>query len=398
VTVDDGTGQETQPPGVSALELFFDLVFVFTITQLTTVLTQEPTWNGLLRVMLMLGIICWMYGGYVWLTNSVTVDRVTRRLTLLGGMAGFLIVALAIPQAFTGAGKIFGLAYVGVVLIHFAMFARSSRLSVVQAIVGLVPYNISTALLVLLGGVAGGTAQYALWGLAFAVEWSSPKLIDDSGFEIEPSHFVERHGLVVIVAIGESIIAVGIGAAGLPLDLLLVAAATLGLALSACLWWSYFGADEGRAEQAMRDAPMQKRPRLAINAFGYWHLLILLGIVAIASALKPTVSHPLDPLTVARASALGGGVAVFLAGEVLFRRALAIGSPRARTVAGLLAIATIPVGTDVSAMGQLAVLVVLLIGMLGTEVFAWGRWTDGRAAAVRGPHGGDRHRRGGMGH
>jgi len=350
--------------GVSTLELFFDLVFVFTITQLTSVLSDEPTWTGLLQVSLMLGIIFWMYGGFAWLTNLVAPDRLMRRLTLLGGMAGFLVIALAVPQSFSGAGATFGLAYLAVVLVHFGMFAVSSHLTLRQAIVGLVPYNLSTALLVVVGGIIGGTAQYVIWATAFVLMWTSAKLIDDSGFEIQPRHFVERHGLVVIVAIGESIIAVGIGAAGLPVDLDLIVAGVLGLALSACLWWSYFGSDEGLAEDRMAQAPMSDRPRLAINAFGYWHLPILLGIIAIATALKETTAHPFDELETAKALALGGGVSIFLVGEGLFRWTLSMGAEWGRGLTGVIALATIPIGTAVSAAAQLLVLLVLLIGML----------------------------------
>jgi low temperature requirement protein LtrA len=292
--------------GVSTLELFFDLVFVFTITQLTGVLVREPSWKGLLQVALMLGVIFWMYGGYAWLTNAVAPDRLTRRLTLLGGMAGFFVVALATPRAFAGSGTAFGLAYVAVVLVHLGMFARSSRVSVVKAIIGLAPFNLFTALLVLAGGVLGGTAQYLLWGAAVTLEWISPKIIDDSGFVIEPGHFVERHGLVVLVAIGESVIAVGIGAARLAVNAELVAAAILGLSLSACLWWSYFGSDDGSAERALDDAPTEKRPKLAVDAFGYWHLLILLGIIAMAFALRTATGHAFAALPQAQAIRAGG--------------------------------------------------------------------------------------------
>ncbi len=147
-------------------------------------------------------------------------------------MAGFLVVALSVPGAFAGSGATFGLAYLGVVLVHLGMFTLSSRLTVTQAILRLAPFNLATALLVLVGGTLGGTAQYVIWTSAFVLAWISPKLVDDTGFVIEPGHFVERHGLVVIVAIGESIIAVGIGAAGLPVDAGLVTAAVLGLGLS----------------------------------------------------------------------------------------------------------------------------------------------------------------------
>ncbi len=249
--------------------MFFDLVFVFTITQLTGVLAREPSWKGLLQVALMLGVIFWMYGGYAWLTNAVTPDRLTRRLTLLGGMAAFFVVALAIPRAFSGSGTAFGLAYLAVVLVHLGMFVRSSRVSVVRAIVGLAPFNLATALLVLAGGIAGGTAQYVVWIAAVTLEWISPRIIDDSGFMIEPGHFVERHGLVVLVAIGESVVAAGIGAARLAVNAELVVAAILGLGLSACLWWCHFATDEGSAERALNDAPQANKPRLAVDAFGY---------------------------------------------------------------------------------------------------------------------------------
>lgn len=352
---------------VSPLELFFDLVFVFTITQLTNVLVRQPSWKGLLQVSLMLGVIFWMYGGYAWLTNSVALDRLTRRLTLLGGMAGFFVVALAIPGAFSGTGAAFGIAYLAVCLIHMGMFARSSRLTVVQAIRGLVPFNLSTAFLVLVGGVVGGTPQYLLWGTAFAFEWASPKLIDDSGFVIEPGHFVERHGLVVLVAIGESVVAVGIGAAGLKVDAGLLAATMLGLALSACLWWTHFGSDDGSAEQAMSDARAENRPALAIEAFGYWHLPILLGIVVIAFALRTVTGNAFASLPQAQAIALGGGACTFLLGQALFRRTLGLGGVRRRALTGMLALATIPIGSRFSAALQLVALIALFVAMLSAD-------------------------------
>jgi low temperature requirement protein LtrA len=362
----DGAAPEERT-GVSTLELFFDLVFVFTITQLTSVLAHETSWKGLLQVTLMLGVIFWMYGGYAWLTNAVALDRLTRRLTLLGGMAGFLVLSLAIPQAFTGSGATFGLAYLVIVSIHIGMFARSSRMTVVQAVLGLLPFNLSTALLVVLGGVLGGDLQYVLWAAAFVGEWISPMFFDDSGFEIAPGHFVERHGLVVIVAIGESVVAVGIGAGGLPVDAALVVAAVLGLALSACLWWSYFGSDEGAAEAAMDRAPMAERPWLAVKAFGYWHLFLLLGVIAMATGLKQAIGDDFDPLTSRYALALGGGAAVFLLGEALFRRELGLAGARGRAVAALLALATIPLGTEVAAAAQNGALVALFIAMLATQ-------------------------------
>jgi low temperature requirement protein LtrA len=220
---------------------------------------------------------------------------------------------------------------------------------------------------VLAGGLAGGTAQYALWALAVGLEWVTPRLIGGAaGFEIAPGHFVERHGLVVLIAIGESIVAVGVGASERPLDLELAVVASVGLALSACLWWTYFGGDDTRAEYALAAAPPDRRPALAIDAFGYWHLVLLVGVIAIAAAEKTVVSHPLDGLEAAQAIALGGGVAVFLAGEALFRRSLAIGPIGGRAAVAVLALATIPLAL-VAAVLQLGALVAVLAAMFAIE-------------------------------
>jgi low temperature requirement protein LtrA len=352
---------------VSTLELFFDLVFVFTITQLTTVLADAPTWRGLLQAVLMLGVIWWMYGGYAWLTNAVAPDRLSRRLVLLGGMAGYLVLALAIPRAFDDAGAAFGGAYVVIVAIHATLFSRAGSVSVTQALRGLAASNFLTALLVLAGGIAGGTAQYVLWALAFVGEWVTPRLTEQEAFQVATTHFVERHGLVIIVALGESIVAVGIGAAGLPIDLELVGVAVLGLLLSACLWWTYFGGDEAEAEHALSGAPPARRPRMAVDAFGYAFLPLLLGIVAASAALKKATGHPFDELELARSLQLAGGVALFMAGDALFRAALGLGAAPWRLAAAGAAFATIPLGTQASATAQLAALVVILAGALSLE-------------------------------
>ena len=203
----------------STLELFFDLVCVLPITQLTDVLYQAPTLRSLIQVVVMLALIWWMYGGYFWLTNSVTADTTLRRLDLLGGMGGYLMIAHAVPGAFASSGLAFGLAYLVIVGIHTALFTRASSASVVTAILRITPLNLVSAVLVVAGGAVGGAAQYALWAAAVALQWLTPVIRGLQGFEVAPAHFVERHGLVLIVVIGESVVAVGIGAAGLPVDL-----------------------------------------------------------------------------------------------------------------------------------------------------------------------------------
>jgi low temperature requirement protein LtrA len=361
------SSQAATPGRVSTLELFFDLVFVFTITQLTSVLAAHPSVRGVLQVSLLLTVIWWMYGGYAWLTNAVQLDRLSRRLLLLGGMASYLVLALAIPRTFSGAGTAFGLAYLAVVLVHAALFTRSSSGSVVRGILRVAPFNVVTALLVLLGGSLGGTTEYALLAAAGTIQWLSPHLTLRRGFSIGPAHFVERHGLVVLIAIGESVVAVGIGAEGLPIDLELVVVAVLGLALSACLWWAYFGGDDSRAEHALADAPEDERPALALTSFGYCHLLILLGIIAVAAALREATGHAFDELETARALILAGGVAAFLVGDALFRLTLQIGRLRWRLVAAVVVLATTPLGTSVAAVAQITAVVLVLLACFAAE-------------------------------
>ena len=360
-------GQAEQVERVSTLELFFDLVFVFTITQLTAVLSDDPTPRGLLRVVLMLGVIFWMYGGYAWMTNAVATDRAARRLLLLGGMAGFLVLALAIPRAFSEGDLAFGIAYLVIVGIHTGLYSRTGVPHTVRALVRLAPFNLVSALLVLAAVMVEGTAAYLVWAAAFALEWFTPRLASTGGFRIAPAHFVERHGLVVIVALGESIVAIGIGAAGLPVDLALATVAVLALLVAACLWWAYFGGDDTRAEHALAAVPDDRRGWVAVQAFGYWHLPMLLGIIVLAAGLKDVVGHAFDPLDLAHAIMLSGGVAVFLAGDVRFRRTLQIGPGHLRALAAALALATTPLGPTVSGLAQLVALLLVLAASLSAE-------------------------------
>ena len=355
---------------VTPLELFFDLVFVFTITQLTSVLFHAPTLRGGAQVVLMLGVIWWMYGGYAWMTNAVSAHTTARRLLLLGGMGGYFVLALSIPHAFDGSGLAFGLAYLVVVSVHTALFTRAATASVTRAIFKLAPFNVVAALVIVLGGALGGTTQYVLWAAAVCFEWLTPVVRVNRGFQIAPAHFVERHGLVVLIAIGESVVAVGIGVSHLAVDGALVVAVLLGLALSACLWWLYFVADPERAERAMAAMGPIRRARAALNAYGYAHLPILLGIVAIAAAERAAFERPFHELSWARAAILAAGVASFLIGDVLLRYELGIGRGEARLAAAALALATTMLGALVCPAAQIGFLVAMLVAVTLLETRA----------------------------
>jgi low temperature requirement protein LtrA len=352
---------------VSTLELFFDLVFVFTITQLTGVLAHDPDLLHLLRVAVMLAIIFWMYGGYVWLTNAVAANTAARRLVLLGGMAGFLLLSLAVPDAFDGGGLGFGLAYAVVVLVHIALFTRTQRVRSARDLARIGLLNVAGAALIVLGGALGGIPQLILWILVPLVWWLVATYRQLSGaFEIGAVHFVERHGLVLIIAIGESLIALALGLGDLKLGPALAAVAVLGLALSACLWWTYFGGDDTGAEHALTAAPRERRGRLAIEAFGHAYLGLLLGVIAIAAGLEGGAHHPFGPLAVGYAVALGGGVALYLASDAWFRWRLRIGRPGHRALAAIPALATIALGLW-TAVAQVAALVVVFAVLFAVE-------------------------------
>ncbi len=352
---------------VTTLELFFDLVFVFTLTQLTEVLVHEGLGRGLAQGSLMLGIIFFMYGGYAWLTNAVVLDTGLRRGGLLAGMAAYLTLALAVPDAFADTGAAFGLAYLVVVGLHLVLYRLSSSVGSRRGILAIAPSNLAGAGLVLAGGLAGGTAQYALWAAAVAVLWLVPLLGAVGSFELSPAHFIERHGLVVIVAIGESVVAIGLGAREAELSLGLVAITTLGLGLNALLWWTYFGGDDARAETALEAMPAGRRGRAALLGYGHCHLALLGGVIAVAAGLTEVVAHPGEALEATPALELAGGAALFLLGDAALRRTLGIGDGRWRALAGVALLVTVPLGLSLSGAAMLVGLVALYALALGVE-------------------------------
>jgi low temperature requirement protein LtrA len=351
---------------VSSLELFFDLVFVFTITQLTGVLVAGGDGASAFQVVVMLLVIWWMYDGYAWLTNAIATDLLRFRLLLLGGMGGFLVIALAIPAAYAGKGLAFAIGYIVVVVLHAGMYAKGTSVSEVAAILRIVPFNLTAAALVLMGGIIGGRAQDVLWALAGMLLWVTPWFTSVEGFVIAAEHFVERHGLVIIIALGESIVVIGAAASGVPLDLRLVVVALLSLALSATLWWLYFR-DEDAIEHAMTSAGQARRARLALVGFGYWHYGLLLGVVAVAAGLKKAVGDPYDHLDGWIGVELAVGVALFVWCTVGFCRTIGLDVSAPRLVAGAAALLTIPIGTEWTAAAQLAALVAIVAAALVVE-------------------------------
>jgi low temperature requirement protein LtrA len=348
-------------PRVSTLELFFDLVFVFTITQLTSFLLRDPTIAGLVQMVLLFGNVWWMYGGYAWLTNAVPPRGVAVRLLLLVGMGGFLLIALSIPTAFGRGGVAFGIGYMVVTLVHTGLFWRGSQQSIASAIGRLGPFNLITAALLLVAGFTPGGVRIVLFAVGGVLHWITPYLIHQSAFTIRAGHFVERHGLIVLIAIGESVVAVGIGLGAIELPAGRIVAALLGLALTAALWWLYFDGDDARAEAALEAAPPERKPWIALNAFGYAFVPILGGIVLFAAGLKLAVVRYNEPSTVSAAVFLAAGVAIYLAGLALFRWLIDVHRIAVRLLMAVVALMTTFIGLGTTPVIQLAALVLILV-------------------------------------
>jgi low temperature requirement protein LtrA len=350
---------------VSTLELFFDLVFVFAITQVSHLFGEAHRALDFLRAFLVLAIVWWMYGGYAWLTSNVAMRRLSYRVLLVCAMAGFLIIALRIPTVAGRHGLAFGLAYLVVVVIHSALFTHAPNSSA-RAILGILPFNLLLAIAVLASGVVSERWNWIPWTVGGAAILATTVTRRERDFQLSPSHFVERHGLVVLIALGESVVATGVVAESLPVGIWLVVWVVIGLALAAALWWTYFDGDDERAEEAMHRASGGERARLALQAYYYAHLVMIAGIVITAAGVHEAVGH-LEQAPASVAWLISGGVALYLGGAAWFRALLEIGPIRQRVGTGIVALGVVYIGEWAGSLIQLAVVVLVLVGMLAVE-------------------------------
>ncbi len=345
---------------VSTLELFFDLIFVFTVAQFTAIIAHDPL-VGLLQTVLMFGFLWWMYSGYAWLTNVIPPERPARRILLLIAMAGWLVVALAIPAAFHGGGGIWiAVGLLVIVLVHGLMYLQAARAFGAVFIANLV------AVAAVFAAEIGpeGLWRYVFWALASAVVWSVPIWHGQRGLRLHPAHITERHGLVVIVALGESVVAIGIGAAGLAIDADLLIAAVLGLAIGACMWWSLFVHDLPATEHALTaTADATKRVRKVLAGLYYSYIPVLVGILITAAGLKHAVGHAMEPLDPASTLLLSGGVATFLLGTAGLRFSMPLPRPLERVALAAAVLVIAPLGLVNTALQLGAIVIVLVAGL-----------------------------------
>jgi low temperature requirement protein LtrA len=273
--------------GVTPLELFFDLVFVLAIAQCTALMAVDPTWQQFTRSLLVLAVLWWSWVGYAWLTSVVDPDETLVRVVMFAAMAGLLVASLCVPEVFGDLGLLFAGAYGVVRAAHIALLLIASRddPDLRRSVVGLTVSSSAGVALIVAASFADGLAQGALWALAVALDMAGPFVFGAEGWTLVPQHFTERHGLILIIALGESIVAIGLGAeAGV--DAGVVAGAALGVAVAAALWWSYFDVTALTAEHRLSGtAPGRERNELARDAYSYLHFPMVAGIVLMALGL-----------------------------------------------------------------------------------------------------------------
>src|SRR3954468_14477164 len=284
-------------------------------------MARDTTWEGLAKGLLVLGVLWWSWVGYAWLTSVVDPEEGVVRLTIFAAMAALLVAALCVPTVFDDGAGTFAVAYAVVRIAHIVLFLAASRgdPALRQSVVGLAGSTAIGTGLLIGAAFADGLLQGALWALALGLDMAGPFFFGAEGWKIVPGHFAERHGLIVLIALGESIVAIGVGAE-VGIDIGTVSAAVLGTIVAAALWWLYFDVVALVAARRLENAaPGRERNAVARDSFSYLHFPMIAGIILMALGLKKTLAHTGDELPAVAAAALLGGAALYLLAHVAFR-------------------------------------------------------------------------------
>ena len=362
--------EEGGPARVTSLELFFDLVFVFALTQVTALIARDPTFASMGRGLLVLAILWWAWSGYAWLTSTVDPELALTRVVMFAAMGAMLIVALATPRAFGDDGVVWGVAYLALRLLHAALFRLGARgdpalrHQVVSLVLSVIP---GAGLIILAGAALEGTARDLLWVAAVLLDYGIVLSFGVEGWRVRAEHFAERFALIVIIALGESIVAIGVGAQDLRLDALEIAAALTALAVVCLLWWGYFDVSALIAEHRFREATGADQLRLARDAYALLHLPMVAGIALFAVGVKKTLGDPGDALKDMPAVALCAGLALYAVAHVAFRlRSIgALSVPW--TLAALGCLALLPIAMTAASLVALALLAVVWLALIAYE-------------------------------
>jgi low temperature requirement protein LtrA len=333
-------------------------------------MAHDLSWTSMGQGLLVLAALWWGWGAYGWLTNHVSGDDDLARVVVIVAMAAMVLVALAVPGAFDEHALLFALAYLAMRLAHLALWwvASADDPDVHLAVARLVPTAVTGPLLILAASLFDGTLQAALWIVALVLDYGGPYVRGVAGYRVHPAHFAERFSLIIIIVLGESIVAIGVGAGDEPLDTAIGLAAVLGLLTSAALWWAYFDVVAELAARRLAELHGEARNMLARDAFAYLHLPLIAGIELFALGVEQVVGHTDEALKTEAATALFGGVALYLLAHVAFKLRATDSFGPARLVAALLCLACIPFATDWNAVTSLAVVTVISVGLIAYEV------------------------------
>jgi low temperature requirement protein LtrA len=369
---------------VTPLELLFDLVFVFAFTQVTTVLSDDPTWSGLGHGLLILAALWWAWAAYAWLTNTVDPEVGAVWGAMLFAMAAMFIAALAVPDAFGRHGVVFGVSFLIVNVMHLTLYALGARddRDLLAAILRIAPLALSGAVLIVAAGFVDGALRPLLWLAALAVGLFGPLLGSLSGWRLQPDHFVERHGLIVIIAIGESLVAIGLGARDTRLGASVIVAAVLGLVVVTSFWLAYFDFFQIRGLQILTDRSGTERTGLARDIYTYLHLPMVAGVVLFAFALKKTLAHVGDDLDTVPAFGLCCGPALYLLAYVALRFRIGRTLGGGRLVAAVACALLWPVAVVVPALIALTLMALIWVALHAYEIIWW-REARAQARALR---------------
>lgn len=377
-------GQESSEERVTPLELFFDLIFVFAITQVTGLVVADPTWAGLAKGLLVLGVLWWAWTAYAWLTNTVNPEEGGVRLAMFGAMGAMLIASLAVPDVFGDDAFLFACAYGLVRIAHLVLYGVAGRgdRDLLDAVARLAAGTVVGVSLLFVAAALDGKLQVTVWAVALVVDLLGAYVGGGRGWRLSPGHFAERHGLIVIIALGESIVALGLGATT-DLGLGVIAAALLGLSVAAALWWAYFDVVAIVAERRLREATGFAQLTMARDSYSYLHLPMVAGIVLFAVGVKKTLGDVGEPLKLVPAVTLCGGVALYLLAHILFRLRNVGTLNRQRLVVAALLLALLPLAVALPALATLAAVAGLCVGLIAYEAIRFAEARDRvRHAAV----------------
>jgi low temperature requirement protein LtrA len=363
---------------VTPLELFFDLIFVFAITQVTGYVSADASWTRLLEGLAILAVLWWAWSSYAWLGNTANSDEGHVRVVLLAAMGAMLVVSLAVPTAFAGGGLAFGAAYFVVRALHIGAYTVVARddPELTHVVGRLARVMMPAAILLLLAGALGGTARTVLWPMAIAVDYGGLVVGGTQGWRVEPAHFSERHALILIIALGESIVSLGVGAAGLGVGADVIFGGLLGIAVTAALWWAYFDVVALVAERRLRRADPPTRARMARDSYTYLHLPMIAGVILFAVGVKRTLAHAGSELPAVPVVCLCCGVALYFLALSTFKRRNIGSFNRPRLVAAATLCALAPLALGVPALLALALVALVACGLIAYEVVRYAEARD----------------------